>query len=115
MAALDLWAKQHYQRFNVRKCGIMVTARPGFVEELMAIPEDQRWWRLGGQLVPVVETYKHPGTLFPASLDLAVAAKARFAKRAAPAGARHPRALEAMQYTGSFARDGLSSALRVGK
>ncbi len=64
MAALDLWATQHFQRFNVRKCGIMVTARAGFVKELMSIPEAQRWWRLGG---PRARTGAGHG--YPRSLD----------------------------------------------
>ena len=83
---LQKWADDHFQKFNVDKCGMMVTGRPNFKQELDAIPKEQRWWLLNGdESIPIVEEYKHLGSVFPASLDLQVVASARQKKGEAAA------------------------------
>lgn len=64
---LDDWAECNEMSFGIAKCGVMGVGKPRFQHRLRREPER---WRLGGEQIPIVDSYTYLGLVLTSDLDL---------------------------------------------
>ena len=74
LQSLDGWAQRNEMEFGIAKCGVMGVGFPRYQARLRREPHR---WQLGGEAIPVVESYTYLGLLLQADLDLNAMAAAR--------------------------------------
>lgn len=72
LSHLDTWAATNEMRFGVNKCGVMAIERLDDLagRKMTALRREPERWVLGGQQVPIVDSYQYLGLVFTPSLGM---------------------------------------------
>lgn len=77
---LDEWAERNEMSFGIAKCGVMGVGVKNHHDLMARLRREPERWHLGGEQVPIVDSYTYLGLVVNSDLDLKVMAADRASK-----------------------------------